>query len=290
VTANCIGRGLRPGSRIAPALLAVSIVAISLSLPAHGYASGEPVVAERDISYAGPGGPAMDVFHAPSDPATRPAVMVIHGGGWIGRDRSRTEPIALALANAGFVAFNVDFTLSTRRRPAFRRQPRDLRSAIRYMRANAEQFGVDPARIGVFGSSSGAHLAALVAMTGRGPLDTGSRVRAVVSWGGLYKLRGLRLPRRLRQRTVDLLGCRRCPRRAASASPLHHVSRDDPAAMIVHSWGEKTPLFQARWMARRLRRVGVPRRLLILRGNHHIPSETSWAFRRTVSFLRRHLR
>jgi acetyl esterase/lipase len=266
---------------------AVAVIAVVAVPTPDGQEAGAPV--ERDLAYLGSGGPTLDVHRAEGASSARPAVMVIHGGGWIARDKKWTAPLARRLARAGFVAVNVNFTLAGPGRPGFPRQPRELRAALRFIRANAADLGIDPERIGAYGSSTGAHLAALIATTGRGPLGEGGRVRAAVAWGGVYRLRNFQGPARFGKRIAAFLGCRRCPRRAGAGSPLRHAGRGDPAMMIVHSRRETIPLVQAKRMSRRLRRKGIPRRFRVLPGKAHLPLESPRAFRQTVSFLSRRL-
>jgi acetyl esterase len=275
---------------------AASLVAASLLLAAM--ASGAPQASaaerglgvQRDLPYLGPGGPALDVFAPDDGGGSRPAVIVVHGGGWVGGDRTRTEPIAVALARAGFVAVNVGYTLVTPERPGYRRQPREIRAAVRYVRANAAELGVDPTRIASFGSSAGGHLAALVATAARGPLADGSRVRAVVTWSAPLTIRppALRSAPRLRSHAAEYVGCYPCARRAGAASPLFRVSADDPPMLIVNSRRERVPAVQAVRIARRLRRARVPRRLLLLPGRVH-SQYADRALGPTIAFLRRRL-
>lgn len=262
------------------------VVIAAVSQPVARASGG--VVVERDIPYDGTGGPKLDVYRPQGEAASRPAVIVVHGGGWVSRDRARTAVIAQALARAGLVAFNVDYTLAAPGRPGYPGQPRELRAAVRFVRANAADYGVDRRRIGAYGSSAGGHLAALVATAGQGPLSKGERLGAVVTWGAPFVLRGFR-GRVLRDRIATFLGCRRCPRRAIAASPLPHVSPDDPPMMIVHSRREKIPLSHPMRMARQLRDAGVRPRVRILSGNRHLPTSAPRVLDRTVEFLSRRL-
>jgi acetyl esterase/lipase len=247
-------------------------------------AGGHPAGVARNLPYAGPGGPTLDVYH-PGSSAPLPAVIVIHGGGWIALDKKDTAPIAQAVADAGLVAVNVNFKLAAPGKPGFPVQPRELRQAIRYIRQHASELGIDPARIGAFGDSTGAHLTSLLATTGHGSLAGGARVSAAVSWGGVYDLRRFGGPAFFRKRIATFLGCRRCPKRANAASPLDHVSRGDAAMMIVHSRLETIPLKQAKRMAKRLRAKHVPLRFKILPGKQHVALKSPKVFKQTIRYL-----
>ena len=281
-----------PGLGIAMLLLAVSGVLAATASTASSptpAADGSPV--QTNVHYNGADGPSLDVYRTTGG-SHRPAVLVVHGGGWIGLSRESTASIARALAGAGFVAFNVDYTLAGPGKPGFRRQPQELRAAIRFIRANASEYGVDPTRIGAYGSSAGGHLAAFVGATGRGRLTRGARLRAVVTWSAPLVLtrRALRTSSHLLYLAAQYLGCAPCPRRARAASPPRRVNRGDPAMMIVNSSREFVPASQARLMARRLGAAGIAHRLLIVPGRLHSPSYSGRTLRPSIAFLRRRLR
>src|SRR4051794_12416390 len=107
----------------------------------------------------------LDVRLPPSRAEPRPAVILIHGGGLVqsGPTRIAHNHAAEALAAAGYVSFNIDYRLfqddGTNPWPA---QLDDVQRAVRWVRANAALYGVDPARIGAFGVSSGGQLAAFL--------------------------------------------------------------------------------------------------------------------------------
>jgi pectinesterase len=137
---------------------------------------------ERSVRYGRAPAAVMDV-HLPTAwrPRARPAVIVVHGGGWRFGARRRMEGVATALAQRGLAAFNVGYTLAAPGLPGFPRQLGELTAAIRWVRRHAGRFGVDPAQVEALGSSAGAQLAAL---SGRGRLEAGARVRAAVAWSG----------------------------------------------------------------------------------------------------------
>ncbi|MDF1755401.1 MAG: alpha/beta hydrolase [Verrucomicrobiales bacterium] len=98
-----------------------------------------------------------------------PAVVLIHGGGWAGRSRRDMAQIARRLAKEGYVVFNISYRFA----PEFRypAQVHDVQLAVRWLRHYAKRYQVDPDRIGVWGYSSGAHLAAML-----GVLQKGDRI------------------------------------------------------------------------------------------------------------------
>lgn len=246
-----------------------------------------------------------------------PVVVVIHGGGWASGLR-HFDPIPGALARRGIAGVGLDFRLAPKHpHPA---QVDDIRRAIRWLRANAEDLGVDRERIGVLGASSGGHLAALIATLDDRPDADASdpveresaRVSCCVSLIAPFDLSPdpNEIPTDLQvQLVADFLGVKTLDgeeakrialERARLASPVTWASPDDPPFLIVS--GIKDPLIpptQARKMAARLKVVGVGCELIEIpdgghgewMGNIRAPNPTTaqdyWM--RTVRFLKARL-
>jgi acetyl esterase/lipase len=125
---------------------------------------------------------------------SRPAIVVIHGGGWLEGDKSsfstnRTPGNILDFARLGFVAVTINYRLSGE--APFPAALADCRCAVRWLRANAETYQIDPTRIGAYGNSAGGHLALLLAMMpptiggdGAPYAEQSSRVQAAASDSG----------------------------------------------------------------------------------------------------------
>lgn len=229
----------------------------------------------------------------------RPAVVYVHGGGW--REGTRRSfsagesfvPTGRRLVREGFVVLSVGYRLAPGR--PFPAGADDVSAAVRWVRANASRLGVDPDRIGLFGSSAGGTLAAFAATRARGARNRGSRVRAVVSWSGPMALRRLHhaLAGDSRRTTMvsDYLGCHpdSCQITAADASPINYVDPTDPPMMLVNSLQEFIPPEQATRMSDELRRHGVPHTLMLLPGGAHAGQFERRAWQSTLRFLHRHL-
>jgi acetyl esterase/lipase len=222
----------------------------------------------------------------------RPAVLVAHGGAWQFGDKRRMTTVSRQLARAGFAVFNANYTLAEEERPGFPRQVRDLKAAIRWIRAHAGRLRVDPRRIGALGSSAGGHLVGLLATDSNQPLGTGTRVRAAVTWSAPFALDELRPGGALARAARVFAGCpaRQCENRLAAASPVGRVSERDPAMLMVNSSQELVPVSQARAMAARLEEAGVPHRLTVVDGSRHGMELAGEMTERAVAFLREHLR
>lgn len=116
--------------------------------------------------------------------APRPAIMVIHGGGWVEGDKSSFSTVEkrvpgniLDFAARGFVAETINYRLSGE--APYPAALEDCQAALAWLRAHRDEYHLDPTRIGVYGNSAGGHLALLLAMT-----DQPARVQAAVSDSG----------------------------------------------------------------------------------------------------------
>lgn len=114
-----------------------------------------------------------------------PAVLVVHGGAWRSGNRLQLRGYAQALAERGFVCFAIDYRLAPAHK--FPAQIDDCREAVKWIRANASEYKVDPARLGAIGYSAGGHLVSLLGTTGEEPAESNgnidTRLQAVVAGG-----------------------------------------------------------------------------------------------------------
>lgn len=104
----------------------------------------------------------LDLFR-PCKPGKYPALILIHGGGWRSGNKSMQGPLARQIAAQGYVTASVEYRLSPE--ALYPAAVYNLKAAIRFLRANAEKYHIDPNRIAISGSSAGGHLATLVGMT-----------------------------------------------------------------------------------------------------------------------------
>lgn len=108
----------------------------------------------------------FDLYEPESDTvrASRPAILVIHGGAWRGGDKVWGKQIAEELCPFGYVVFSINYRLSNRPNGTWPAQIEDVQNALKHVRANARRFRIDPARIASLGLSAGGHLATMVAL------------------------------------------------------------------------------------------------------------------------------
>src|SRR5271170_2221987 len=139
-----------------------------MSAQAPANAAANPLSSvQQDVPYStADGHPLMLDIYEPSEQsfALRPAVVLIHGGGWTSFDKSTMHTMGMFLARCGFVAFAVDYRLMHGNENIWPTQLDDVQRAVRWVRANAAKYRVDPDHIGAFGHSAGAQLAALLGM------------------------------------------------------------------------------------------------------------------------------
>lgn len=219
-----------------------------------------------DVVYANHGRPLRMHILRPTAPAShpRPALLFIHGGGWTEGTKERGLISLLRFVQRGYVAASMEYRLSGE--ATFPAQIDDVKAAIRFLRESAAQFGIDPKRIAVWGQSAGGNLAALAGTTGTGV----ERPDAVIDWNGPTDLLEPReLARLLAQKAEQhaptiamerLLGGSVDEHRelARAASPVHHVSSDDPPFLIMHGTADpEVDISQSRALFQALRAAGV---------------------------------
>lgn len=215
-------------------------------------------------------------LYLPDSSTPAPVVIWVHGGGWDAGDKKNSP--ARRLVDRGYAVASINYRYS--RHAIFPAQIHDVKAAVRFLRANAGEYNLDPDRFAAWGASAGGHLVALLGVSGgigelEGDLgdhrDVPSNVQAVIDWFGASELRKPdELP--LNNNRIKLLGGRseEKPELAALASPLAFVSPGDPPFLIMHGDQDKTvDLEHSIRLERALREANVPVTLIVLPGAGH---------------------
>lgn len=188
----------------------------------------------RDIEFAP--GLLLDLTLPVGSDSSVPLVMWLHGGAWRIGDRTLIADDDDMLPRAGIATASIDYRLSGE--ASFPAPLDDARTALRWLRDHAAEFGIDPSRVGVWGSSAGAHLASLLALTA----PTSESIAAVVHG---YGPADLLAPDQDNPATEALLGGSLDQRQdlAREASPAHRVGESAPPFLLLH--GASDPLVPA---------------------------------------------
>jgi acetyl esterase/lipase len=228
----------------------------------------------------------MADIYLPESDTPLPSIVMIHGGAWIAGDKSYDAIHARKFAARGYVVMVINYRLApTHKYPA---QIDDCFEAIRWLVAHAPSYRVDEQRIGVWGYSAGGHLAALVATNPRAGIP---RVKACVVGGAPCDLR--LLPDNNALLKGFLGGTRKeIPDVYDAASPIHHVSSDDPPMFLFHGEADGlVPIDFSVGMQQRLADHSVSCEFLSLEKKTHIMAFLDrTAIQRSIDFFDQHLR
>lgn len=218
---------------------------------------------------------ALDLYRNPKINWRTPLVIYIHGGGWAGRTKADGLFYADAFLQRGYAYASVDYRLSSE--AIFPAQIQDVKAAVRFLRAHAADYRIDPDRIGVFGHSSGGHLASLLGTTNDDPqfdigdnLTTPSTVQAVCDMSGPVNF--LTPAPALAGMLAKLLGGPVDQKQdlAKLASPINHVSSKNPPFLILHGASDPgVPKEESQEFFAALQKAGVPAQLILLPGQPH---------------------
>ncbi len=232
-----------------------------------------------------------------------PVVVFIHGGGWQGGNKTGGRGNVSPLVESGhYAGVSVGYRLSGE--AIWPAQIHDCKAAIRWIKGNAKKYNLDPEKIGVWGSSAGGHLVAMLGVSGdvkelEGALgkhtDQDSRVACVVDWFGPTNM--MNISRSARHANPNspvakLLGGPVSEKKEAarSASPVTHISAGDSPTLIVH--GDKdpvVPISQSTEFEAALRKAGIPVILVTVEGAGHGQFRNREVQHRVKTFFERHL-
>lgn len=282
---------------------------ISCAFFKTGLAEEEAYIWEPGITY-GKGGDVelkLDLARPASGKGPFPALIFMPGSGWGYKpvDRRQYWSALIKAAERGYVAVAVDYRLTSvkendKTKYLFPAQVYDVKCAVRWLRANAKKYKIDPNRIGAVGWASGGHLALMLGLTDPshglegecGNSIFSSGVQAVVNLGGLTELISsyhesvFPSPIIL----VEFLGGtpEEVPDQYKIASPLTYVSKDDPPVLTIH--GDRNisiPPKQAELLDAKMKEAGASHMLIIKKGVGH---ENFWYDNAVWDFFDKHLK
>ena len=263
-----------------------------------------------DLIYSRPSGRplALDLYLLRDASVPSPVIVWVHGGAW--RQGSRENPRAARMADRGYAVASISYRLS--QEAIFPAQIHDCKAAVRWLRANAAQYGLDPDRVGAWGASAGGHLVALLgtsggvdALEGTGGCEGHSScVQAVCDYFGPSDFRRMNdLPGTMDHDAPDspesqLIGApiQDRPDLVAAANPITYISGGDAPFLIVHGDRDRTVLpNQSELLYVALMKAGIEATYHVVEGGGHgfraLPPERQLQLDAVVdAFFDRHLR
>jgi acetyl esterase/lipase len=263
------------------------------------------MIVHRDLAYVAGGHERqkLDLF-LPAKGTNLPLIINIHGGAF--RMGSKSDGVPLGYLAKGYAVASIGYRLS--QHALFPAQIEDCKAAVRWLRANAAQYGLDPDRFAAWGASAGGHLAAMLGSAGDVKefdvgehLGVSSSVQAVVDYFGPTDFLQMDAHRPLNGMLHDpadspesqLVGgaIQENKEKTQRANPVTYVTREDPPFLIVH--GDSDPLVphhQSELLTSALEKAGVPVTFYTVKGAGHGRFNDPKVVELTAAFLAKHLR
>lgn len=278
-------------------LLVVAFCSIAEAAPDATRPARKPlppgVLADFDVKYVPDGDPSqtLDVYY-PEKTADKPVPLLvwIHGGGWY--SGSKAERPYVGRVNNGYIFASVEYRFS--QKAVFPAQAQDCQAAIRWLRANAKKYNIDPNHIGVGGLSAGGHLVAILGVTGGkhifpaigGNEDQSDRVQAVCDLYGPTDFNTVYEQSHVKDGVKTMwswnqgdpysrliggkMGAGQNKQKCDEASPVNYVSKDNAPFLILHGDRDRAvPYEQSVELADLLTKAGVEVTLQRLPGSDH---------------------
>ena len=242
----------------------------------------------------------------PRGDGAHPAIIMIHGGGWAGGDKLFYRPLIESFAEKGFTAFSINYRLAPK--DHYPAQLDDCQRAVRFIRAHAKEYHVDPRHIGAMGDSAGGHLAALLGLREtRDKSDTqnthfSSRIQCVVDFYGPTELRPLSLGDGNLPTSVQLhilnnffgKSYEQAQTLYEDASPALFSVKGPPPFLIIHGDQDRlVPTSQSERLFAPLKSAGAKVSMIVIHNMDHgflNPSATKEIGELLVQFFTRNLK
>jgi acetyl esterase/lipase len=289
-------------------LLLLNFIPLSLSQPGGRHQQlpvPDGTVVHRDLVYVTDGHERhkLDIY-LPQKGSRLPLIIYVHGGAF--RAGSKENGVPLEYLSRGYSVASINYRLSQHAK--FPAQIQDCKAAVRWLRAHADEYRIDPTRFAAWGRSAGGHLVAMLGTTGDttefdvgAHLDESSSVQAVVDYFGptdFLQMDAHRLPNGMLHNPVDspeslLIGgaIQENKEKTARANPITYVTPADPPFLICH--GDQDPLVphhQSELLESALRQAGVPVTFYSVKGAGHGNFSDPQVAELTRAFLAKHLK
>jgi len=293
------------GGRVA-ALIGTCWVAVVGALgvvlgPAPAWADDPPIDIDKHVPYVDGGSPnqTVDIYRQDGDATGRPAIVMVHGGGFAGGSPDDLSRAARLAAEQGWVTFNLDYRATSQLGTdgqAWPTELEDVQTGVRWVAAHAREYGADPDRMAMLGASAGGTLAGLAAA------DTAAGIGALALWSAPTDLASLvpdasGVPPACGSNqqclefwrnpwVTNLFGCAPdvCPADYEAASLLAHATTL-PASFVANATEEIVPLDQAVQLEAAVRGVGTTATLETVSGSRHAQTYLESVWNETMTFL-----
>lgn len=257
----------------------------------------------RDLSYVTPSDPRRsgDIYLPKAAGKPRPAVVIIHGGSWKEGTRDLETETARCLARNGYVAFNIEFRL-VGQGGEFPHDIADVKDAVVFLAKNASKYNIDPDKVGLFGSSSGGHMAMLAAYTQSEPAlqpecypGSPAKVAAVASCYGLSNITDLYIHATIKKHIISYMQgktAEEAPQLYAKASPIAYGRTAVPTFFAHGTADVNVPINQSAGMAVILQKNGIAYEMVPVEGASHWfgPVTRDAVLERVVAFFNKVLK
>jgi acetyl esterase/lipase len=290
-------------SRCLAALVATALLGVVIGMTSNAVAGPPSTVVEIDkhVPYVPGGTPnqSADIYRQGGGATGRPAIVLVHGGGFAGGSPDDLSRQARLAAEQGWVTFNLDYRTTSvlgTHGEAWPAELDDVRTGLAWIRTHATEYGADPQLISMLGASAGGTLAALAAA------EPSFRVRALALWSAPTDLRTLvpdasGVPPACEGNAqclelwrnpwvTNMIGCTPdvCPLRYEQASPIAHTTLLPPT-FVANATDEVVPLVQAQQLESKLRDQHKPTELQVVPGARHAQTYTESVWNQTMPFL-----
>jgi acetyl esterase/lipase len=280
-------------------LMAMAVVPAVAQVPTqtpHPMAVKTGFTVKKDVVYAkGTHGDLLaDIYLPEKRQAKMPAVLHIHGGGWLNGTRASMSPALEDMAAAGFVGVTIDYDLSgTSDNVHFPTALNQCWQALHWMRAHAAEYGIDPTKIAVAGSSAGGELAALMGLSVEKP-DSEPTVAAAIVYSGVLDLSDPGVSPKIIEAYLGG-SCEAMKGACRNASPSQAVMLGAPPFFVGHgTQDEAVPFAEAEQFVDKLKKANVPVMVFTAPGGPHTywkdPRWVQPSMDASIAFLRQALK